>query len=54
MLWNPAGSFAPFRGRGPLAQTKKPPGVTPRASMLGWLMGFEPTTTGVTIRGSTN
>jgi hypothetical protein len=28
--------------------------LTKSASYMGWIMGLEPTTTGITIRGSTN
>ena len=32
----------------------KPVRARLRVRMLGWLMGLEPTTTGITIRDSTN
>ncbi len=30
------------------------PTVTHKEYLMGWLMGLEPTTTGITIQGSTN
>jgi hypothetical protein len=35
-------------------QPKKPENLMAKGFMLGWLMGLEPTTTGITIQGSTN
>ena len=34
--------------------TKLRQSPTVQRKEMGWMMGFEPTTTGITIRGSTN
>ena len=48
------GKRATLRGPPCVPQTKKHlAGVRQVLNLLGWMMGFEPTTTGITIQDST-